>query len=306
MILFLRVTLAILTVAFQHAMAVRHVPLGAADLDDNWEFLGHNVATAHSQGLQNDRRDPAATCTKFLPPSLVYLGMGHSGSTSLAVYMDQHPELSFGSMKEHRYMCKAGAQGDQKSRQVYNDEYIVNCTVNRTFDASPSYFAMPLGKSRCKDWHSELTDPVERAKTIEEVFGSAVLFIMMVRDPVDVLKSREGYSTHDELVEFNKPCESKALESWLSAFPRDRFLFLDSEDFFRSPQDTLNRVFEFAGVAPFTLQPITESDSGRRRSSRTVEPEVRRAFHQKPSNRKCKKDLEAMTGLTFHWAGDDE
>lgn len=41
---------------------------------------------------------------------------------------------------------------------------------------------------------------------------------------------------------------AEQLERWLTAFPRDRFLVLKSEDFFAEPGETLQRVFRFLGV----------------------------------------------------------
>ena len=66
------------------------------DPADDWEFTGYNT------GYVDRKISSMNKCNKTLLPSFLYLGRGHSGSTSFAVDLDNHPKLSFGAMKEHR------------------------------------------------------------------------------------------------------------------------------------------------------------------------------------------------------------
>lgn len=47
-------------------------------------------------------------CSKEVLPELIYLGMPHSGSSSLTVQLNMHPQLSYGKVKEHQYFVSAG------------------------------------------------------------------------------------------------------------------------------------------------------------------------------------------------------
>ena len=94
-------------------------------------------------------------------PSLVCIGGGHSGSTSLASYLSKHPMLTTGSNKhgisgtEHRF--RFGQLGDISSARLRSERVTVmqayaldfrvgepalSSRTKYTFDVTPSYYRM--------------------------------------------------------------------------------------------------------------------------------------------------------------------
>jgi len=275
---------------------------GLEDPADSWEFLGRVVEDEENQ--------------KTLLPKLLFIGLAHSGSTSLANEMEMHPQLSYGKMKEHNYLdLLSGSSG--QFREKYQNQFPVDENVTYTFDATPHtmflglegdkwYVKAPIGRT--------YGTGIEGVKAIKDVLGGDVKFITMLRDPLDwqtsmstqpldqKLGTFDGEKPHASLLA-ERSCYVDALETWMDVFPKGNFLFLESTEFFSDPQDTLNQVFDFIGVHRIQYEKDELEPQGRRRSGRhaTTTAGERSTYWADDRQKECLQRLEKLSGRNFKW-----
>lgn len=327
-----------------------NMAMGVEDPADAVEFLGRRFADV----LRGERQAPMsllsvdtgrisnepsgqlgadANCTKKLFPKIIYIGVGHSGSTTLADAMDLHPDMSFGAVKEHNFLWHY--DGNKKDfLRLYKRQFSVDCGAKVAFDASPRSLFIGLEndsellKSPIAQKYGLGLRPI---KALKDVLGADMKFMVMFRDPVPWAMSnhvppviswsdldnttRGRLKSSDPGISFPKirgksltkgmfakrACYANALENWLKVFPKKNFLFLKSESFFEDPQETLDTVFDFAGVPRRTFRSDEVVASGRRRNSAKAQNIVHSRFHTLPGPRDCRERLEKMTGLDFGW-----
>lgn len=256
-------------------------------------------------------------CTQVLPPSVFYLGLPHAGSSSMAKQMNMHPEMSFGRYKEHRLwvgdMYVEDHEKRPRSLEDYHEEFTVNCFTKLTFDATP--FMLLLGKedaaTNCTSCGWQMCNEPESFRFPRVQPGPAAIldfkksvpsnakFLAMFRDPMDT----EQYYPYGAVEQPCHACDADNLERWLNVFPKENFLFIDANDYFKDEQKIMDGVFKFLGVEPMILGEKELEPSGRRRST-SVESTTKQArvdFWSKPQHRECKQRLEKMTGLKFSW-----
>merc|ERR1719343_1355752 len=121
---------------------------GLRDPDDNAEFLGDlsadelvdvDVVPSKIKVMGQAQRFQ----TKW--PPIQFLGIPHSGSSSLAQQLNLHPQLSYGLTKEHKATFNIGKTSNEKLKKAYESTFpLRNITktgdetsVKYTFDASP-------------------------------------------------------------------------------------------------------------------------------------------------------------------------
>ena len=83
----------------------------------------------------------------YCDPIAIFVGRGHTGSANLAAFLQSHPDLDFGSAKEHRWFTR-------KKRPLDVSEYrreFAPATSRAAppfgLDASPAYPATFLGRA---------------------------------------------------------------------------------------------------------------------------------------------------------------
>jgi hypothetical protein len=266
------------------------------DVEDVREIFGERKVSTQAELSQ-----------KRLAPTLFYIGPGHSGSTTLADLMNAHPNLSYGAKKEHKFFC---GHAWERTWDNYVNEFWVDSSVTRTFDASINYIWMGSENDpACQARYTPGLGAVQNfAKTIQDnTHGATLQFIAMFRNPVDWVCSRykpRGWCDNETIMEHTlneyqkQPCYAEYLESFLSVFDRSQFLFLNSEDAFENQESVINQVWDFVGV-PRT--PFEYVSSGRRRNQQYSTEGAKVGFFQTDKQQQCKQRLEQMTGLTFAW-----
>ncbi|CAK0823442.1 unnamed protein product, partial [Prorocentrum cordatum] len=318
---------------------------GVEDPADAVEYLGERVVADAGPAAMDRRRAQAeeglsflsvgaqhTSCVKGLLPKVMYIGVGHSGSTTLADAMNLHPDLTYGQTKEHN--CIWNYNGDNKAGFIerYTGQFQVKCSKKIAFDSSPrTLFLGDPGDEQT------ITYPIAKkfglgegaVAALKDVLGPDAKFITMFRDPVpwamsngvqDVLDEKDlkdiqinrsnlgfgkGFLKGQTLTHgffAKRACYANGLEAWLKVFPRENFLFLTSEDFFADPQATYDQVTDFLGV-PRAQYPedLSKGGSGRRRNSRKHHDDVHEKYHALPSVKSCRERLEKMTGLKLKW-----
>jgi len=271
---------------------------GERDAADNFEFLGTAV-------------DEAAV-VRYSLPKFLFIGIPHSGSTSLAEQLNMHDELTYGKMKEHNMLYRIGLIPNALFRSTYQSTFpVLNSTVKYTFDASPATLfvgneddgqmkKMPIGTTY---------GPGEKSvKAIQQVLGGKTKMIVMLRNPLDwqVSMTQKTAHTLDTMLGnhstlSDRSCYVNSVKSWLAVFPKSQFLFLMSEEYFANPQGVLNKVFAFLGVKGRVYDKKELEAQGRRRSTRPVSARMRAEFWADEQATECRRELERIANRPFPW-----
>lgn len=254
-------------------------------------------------------------CYKLVKPQLLFIGQAHSGSTSLFELMNNfHPNIK-GNIKEHHFFdgaYKKQSSNPDKSLHDYMLQFCVPCNTTIGVDATMEYINIARSKYGGRA-------AVQKVRT---QLGSNLKIMLMVRDPVELLFSKQcqGNPNPKRPFEADSPPNISAseitlvepLSVWRDVFPDEKnWLILRSEDFFANQQKVMNKVFQFLGVEPVNVVAMSKNEtdhqgnlvaaSGRRRC--TIEPKSaeRKAFHSREDNVNDHKQLEKITRMKFYW-----
>lgn len=191
-------------------------------------------------------------------PNLLGLGASKSGTSSLYAYLRQHPEICLSVPKETHYFIYEEVYSLGPEGLVAH--YFKGAEGHKIIgDISPAYFiANDLVINRIKACYGHkipkfiliFRNPVERAwshylhkvRTGEEseTFADAIALEeeRLLREPFGWwgYTSEGRYAYH--------------LRYWLEAFPRDKFLFLLTEDLAADPFRVLKTIYRFLDVDP--------------------------------------------------------
>eukprot|EP00971_Amphidinium_carterae_P048398 954062-Amphidinium_carterae.1 len=209
-------------------------------------------------------------------PSIVYLGYPHSGSTTLARTMNAHPQLSYGRLKEHKFLCIMAPHVHffyHHVEEIYGRDFKPPCGTKMTFDMTPTYFAMALNSSsqwRQRNGHrSTFCRKPKELGDFVNLLGPRLRFLMMLRNPVDMVKSMHGIEWFRENIEAarNLGCYVDVLEAWRKAVPGHEIKVVSTEDMFSETLDFFADLFQWIGVPnpPLEIYDLGNKGLGRRR-----------------------------------------
>jgi len=197
-------------------------------------------------------------------PTFLGLGAAKSGTTSLSLMLNDHPQISMPrSVKELHFFDEHYPKG----KHWYFSMFSPNDAVG---EITPSYLFMP----ECRD-------------RIAEVLGSNVKFLVCLRDPVkrayshycharnnwhtprhraagypqETLSFEEAIEAEPERLKsglysirhqsyFTKGLYADQLRHFFERFPRKQFFVFLFETFVTSPQSVLYEIYQFLGVDP--------------------------------------------------------
>jgi hypothetical protein len=197
----------------------------------------------------------------------VVAGTQKGGTTALASYLGEHPEICMPNsraqplMKElHHFDNETRFAAEVVDHSTYHNYYEPQVGHRVLGDATPIYMY----------WES--------APARMQAYNPALKFIMLLRNPVtrayshwnmEVMKGRETFSFEEALQREPERCReawplqhrrwsyadrgrySVQLARIWSQFPRSQTLVLKSEAFQADPAPALAQIAEFLGVAPF-------------------------------------------------------
>jgi len=189
------------------------------------------------------------------PPSLYLVGAQKAGTTSLADYLDQHPNIVLSNPKETHYLTSI----KNPNESWYRNCYVKTDNSSILLDASTSYSMMPLSdKSLNIDaGRKKLLGIPEKIKAM----STDAKIIYLIRDPVKRAFShyvhylRAGYENRAfmDAIE-NDPMYleagyyAKQIDPYLNTFGKDNVLILFFEEFIRDPIIKVEECFDFIGV----------------------------------------------------------
>jgi len=300
---------------------------GELDPEDIGEFLGENslanfaeVDPVPVKEYDDHKDDP------LMWPQVQFIGLPHSGSTSLAKQLALHPELSYGLCKEHNMIFNLGKVSNGKLKKAYLSKFALRNTseindagAKYTFDASPG--TMFIG---CPDDERMLEFPIGKkygtgAKAVRKVkdfLGPDTKYIVMLRDPLDwqvsdaygqikKLEHLMGTTKKGPGLDNKRSCYADCLESWVNVVGKNKMLFLASEQYFKDPQAVLTQIFKFLHVAPrqYTHEELGLTYGRRRAAAKEsyFKTSDRKVYWQDPHVKECKARLAKLTGRGWHW-----
>ena len=222
---------------------------------------GYGLATSRLRGL----------------PDFMIIGTKRGGTTSLYRYLTEHPDVlpmfpARQRIKGTYFFDVNYLRGVGWYRSHFRTRFSKgNADRPRvTGESSPYYLFHPLAAARASKVAPNarlivlLRDPVDRAysqwrEQVRRGFEDLSFEEALAAEPGRLAGEEEriigerGYYSHEH--EHHSYVAqgryARSLRRWLDAFPRERFLFLRSEDLYRDPPATYTRVLEFLGLGPF-------------------------------------------------------
>lgn len=186
-------------------------------------------------------------------PTFFVIGAMKAGTTSLHVYLAEHPEIHMSSVKEpHFFAREEDGPYPHRVRERAEYEALFDSPLKVRGESSPTYTLYP----RHQDVPRRIHELVPRAK-----------FIYLVRDPMERVVShylhnvavggvRASFSEHTgDLSDPGNPyvyptLYSMQLDRYLEYFPQESVLVVDQRDLARDRTRCLKRIFAFLGVEP--------------------------------------------------------
>ena len=260
------------------------------------------------------RRIGTATASQRLRPSYIIIGAQKGGTSSLQIYLDQHPGVSTPPTKEIHYFNR----NHERSWEWYLGHFPTRRSAAAgaiTGEATPEYLVHPLVPARVAARLPEvkliavLRDPVtralshynhERAHDREPLSFDEALRAERSRldGEMDRVLREPGYYS-DALRNqsyVHRGMYAEQLERWLEHFSRDQLLVLQSEVLFEQPDAVYQRVLSFLGLPPHHPGDFKAHNARRYRG---LDPEIGRRLSEtfaEPNER-----LFALIGERFDW-----
>jgi hypothetical protein len=245
-------------------------------------------------------------------PDLIVIGAQKGGTTSLAHYMGQHPQIVRPFRKEVHFIDNNLGRGERwyRAHLPLRSELAQGKIA---FEASPLYMFNPLVAGRIAGLLpavklvAVLRDPTERAISQYHMQVRKGREMLPLREALEFEEQRlagplaaQDYS-HPSFAHFSykrRGHYADQLERYFELFPARQLLVLGSDDLFDRPEATLRQLFEFAGVDPsFPIADLNARNAGGKRTA--IDPAIRRDLDDyfRPHNER----LYAVIGRDLHW-----
>ncbi|MDC0835940.1 sulfotransferase [Geitlerinema sp. CS-897] len=210
-------------------------------------------------------------------PNFLIIGAQKGGTTSLFYYLSQHPQVRVAPQKEvHFFDLHYHLGVDWYARQFPD-------TPNSAIagEASPYYIFHPDVPRRVAATCPQvklialLRNPVDRAISqyfheVKQGFETLSLQEAFRQEPqrlateAEKLRNDPHYRS-DNYQHYSYLARGRYLEQlqqWWNHFPREQMLVLNSEAFYRNPNDTLTRVLSFLDLPPISLEAYPSLNTG--------------------------------------------
>jgi hypothetical protein len=206
-------------------------------------------------------------------PDFVIIGANKAGTTSIAKYMEQNPQIGFSSIKEPMFFSTNPEQfraspGDASLARPYFTATLKEYSrlfpadrpgVRAFGEASTAYMAVP---QRSAQLMGKIVPQVRIIAVLREPVARAVSAYRMCRgqgiEPrafeqvtaaaADCATALPNHSVREYL---RLGLYSQLLQPYLRIFPRRQMLFLPYDDLERDPAAFMGRIDAFLGLDPF-------------------------------------------------------
>lgn len=206
-------------------------------------------------------------------PDFLVLGAQRGGTTSLFRYLEQHPDVVASTRKELHYFDYQFGRGQNWYRGHFplaaqRDAHLrAGRSLLLTGEATPYYLACPQAPRRAAATVPRarlvalLRNPVDRAWSHYRMARWQKKEILSFEDAIaaepdrlageyEKLCSDDTYysAAYHQQSYLTRGLYLRQIQDWLRHYPREQFLLLRSEDFYRDPAAVYTRLCEFLGL----------------------------------------------------------
>ena len=250
-------------------------------------------------------RLPNTTTTKATKPDFIIIGVGKCGTTSLYKYLSQHPQVLPAIKKEINFFNFNFEHGI--------DWYLAHFPALAgeqnliTGEASPSYFSYLHTDHRISESCPQvkliilLRNPTKRAVSH---------YYHRVREGIETRSLADALNSELKLIKQAKPQELAylrgylglglyiyKLQRWLTLFPQENVLILNSEDLELNSSLSLLQTYRFLGLANHALAKYPRHNTGTYSDRIDEQLQVQLSRFFRPYN----TALETFLNRTFGW-----
>lgn len=190
-------------------------------------------------------------------PNFLILGAQKSGTTSLARWLERHPEVYVPPRKELHFF----AGDDDRGADWYREQFALSGSATAVGEATPEYLYRPEAPAR-----------------VHDLLGADVRLIAMLRNPIDRAYSNfwharalgQGATTFEAALDaedlelarersgwaalVDRGCYLRQLQRWERRFGREQLHVEIFDDLLEQPLGVLQRVWTFLGVDPAVVK----------------------------------------------------
>ena len=259
--------------AAEHSLEIERQRFHAilADIDRLWSAANSGAASGSSPSVASDAAPrtpsmpaPPAPCRPRL--GFMIVGAQKCGTSALAHFLSQHPEIGMASPKEVHLFDGPGYSARWTPEQI-DERYgrrFEHCTGARILgEATPSYMFVPEIAREIARYNPNLKlivllrDPVERAIShyyMEKARGRErrPLWLALLREPFRLRRCRNGRVQGSETQRCSyrtRGLYSHQLRNLYRYFDSDQVLIVWSKELRERHDAVLRRVFAFLGVS---------------------------------------------------------
>lgn len=210
----------------------------------------------------------------MLPSSFV-IGAAKCGTTSLALYLAEHPEIHLSPVNEPRFFATADPERPFPGRRIEK-----RIDYEALFDSDAPVRAEVCGAYSQHPWRAGV------ARRIHELVPEA-RFVYLVGDPIRRVESHYVQTVAEEgetrpideaLGDIEEPLNpaicpgryAQQLEQYLAWFDRNSVLVVDRDELLANRQATLSGIFSFLGVDPAYSSPAFAQTHNRSAEHRRI------------------------------------
>jgi hypothetical protein len=199
-------------------------------------------------------------------PDFLLLGVPKSGTTTLSSLLEKHPSLAKPFTKELYFWGQfLFANGTDWYQSAFLRK---NATASfQTYECTPNYFSDPAALKQIAQYMPDkkfiviLRDPALRARSSYYFFrksgwNPAISFPEMVFVETSLMQNDLSMITSYDIHHVYQGLYSYWVQEWLKRIPRQQFLFIKFEQFISEPQKELQKISDFLGIQPFSIDSI--------------------------------------------------
>lgn len=252
-------------------------------------------------------------------PDFMIIGCQRGGTSSLYKYLGRHPQISPTLRKETEYFTVNHPQGEA----WYRAHFPLRSRRRLTFEATPDYLLDPRAPQRAVALLPDakhivmLREPGARAMSHykhnlrlgfeTETFERALeLEDERLASDLAALPGTPGGPLYDfrRYSYMTRGLYAEQVSRWFDSYPKDRFLFIESERFFSDPASCLAEILTFIDAEPWSpaeFRNYSYSASAPMEEDEPISDEARLMLDRRfaVSN----DELRAMLPGVFRWLG---
>ena len=262
-----------------------------------------------------------ATSSIRVLPNFIIIGSSKAGTWALYNYLQQHPDIDYCARNihffEYAYSNKISWYKSHFPTKLYKS--LVESIHKRKClmsEHTSTYLHHPLIPQRVKDGIPDvklivsLRNPIDRAysnyhmfvrigtekRTFEDAVFSEIKRIEIIKENDNFQIKNPNFSNCVEFNYLRHGTYVDKLENWLKSFRREQFCIVENKDLSKTPQQVLDKIFEFLNVPHFNLRQEERWNVGKYKKMKESTRKTLEDFF-KPYNERLYK----LLGQNFSW-----